>query len=146
MTLTIKKFDKILDENPEIEQYLRDIYNHTANWKIDGRLELEAVMAEQKAKGLGHCLVEWPAIGAGGAAALGATSSIIVHALSTEEAWHEHLAMNAVKFGVAGAGMAVIVAAAWVTANMLAGDADFTPKKTAAIDIIKQRARNHNFS
>ncbi len=143
MTSAIKKFDKILDQNPDIEKYLRNIYNDSANWKIDARLEYEKVKSEQKAKGSGHVMLKFPLFGTGVGAVFGAGLSISINILKTDVAWYNQLFQQTALTAAIGAGFGSVLALSWAVSEGMYDDLDFTPKKTAAIKELKQRASNH---
>lgn len=142
MSSIIREFNKILDQNPEIERYYRDIYNQSANWKIDARLDFEAVRNAKK-KESWHPAKEIAAINAGGVC-IGATALLIGNTLInmiTSENLTQDIG-TAVKFGAAVGGS---VTAILTVAGLLSG-VDLTPRKTAAIKELRQRAQDHRYS
>ncbi len=142
MASAIKEFDKILDQNPDIERYFKDIYNESANWKIDARLDFEAVRNAKK-KESWHPAKEIAAINAGGVCV--GTAALLIGNTLINMITSENLTQDigtAVKYGAAIGGTLTLI----LTVAALFSGADLTPRKKAAIKELKQRAEDHHFA
>lgn len=142
MSSIIHEFDKILDQNPEIERYYRDIYNQSANWKIDARLDFQAVRNAKK-KDILHPAKEIALFHLGGFTG-GATGLLICNTIInaiTSENLTQNIGSAAQAGALLGGGIVMVASALTVFYG-----ADMTPRKTAAIKELRQRAQDHRYS